>query len=173
MLTATGYFAQRLAQCGIDAPTAQSTANYALLSLHGIPLYLRRRRERRAREGTTALAPSQGQHCSGPSEAAPRLRPWQWLLLALVDVEANYMLVLAYQYTDITSVSLLDAFTVPSVMLFSRLLFHARYTLKQARWRSAPARLHPALPPLKGARVAPADARRRHLPERPRGARAV
>ena len=43
MLTATGYCSQRLAtDFGIDAPTAQSFLNYALLSLHGIPRWLRR-----------------------------------------------------------------------------------------------------------------------------------
>ena len=55
MLTATGYCSQRLAtDFGIDAPTAQSFLNYALLSLHGIPLWLRSRR--RARTGTLSQA---------------------------------------------------------------------------------------------------------------------
>lgn len=126
MLTATGYCSQRLAtDFGIDAPTAQSSANYALLSLHGIPLALRRRR-RRARTGGV----SEGETAEATAAGA-RLRPWQWLLLAAADVEANYLLVLAYQYTDITSVSLLDAFTVPAVMVFSRLLFRTRYSPRQ------------------------------------------
>lgn len=38
LLTATGYCSQRLAQRGIDAPTAQTVANYALLGLHAVPL---------------------------------------------------------------------------------------------------------------------------------------
>jgi len=129
MLTATGYCSQRLAtDFGIDAPTAQSFANYALLSLHGIPLALRRRR--RARTDGRAEAEAEAEAAESSMTDA-RLRPWQWLLLALSDVEANYLLVLAYQYTDITSVSLLDAFTVPAVMLFSRLLFHTRYSPRQ------------------------------------------
>ena len=102
MLTATGYCSQRLAtDFGIDAPTAQSFANYALLSLHGIPLWLRRRR--RARAGGRAEAEVEAEVAEN-SVAGARLAPWQWLLLALADVEANYLLVLAYQYTDITSV---------------------------------------------------------------------
>lgn len=31
-------------------------------------------------------------------------RGWQYLLLAFVDVEANYLIVKAYQYTSVTSV---------------------------------------------------------------------
>ena len=84
MLTATGYCSQRLAtDFGIDAPTAQSSANYALLSLHGIPLALRRRR-RRARTGGV----SEGETAEATAAGA-RLRPWQWLLLAAADVEAS------------------------------------------------------------------------------------
>jgi len=129
MLTATGYCSQRLAtDFGIDAPTAQSFANYALLSLHGIPLWLRRRR--RARAGGRAEAEVEAEVVEN-SVVGARLAPWQWLLLGIADVEANYLLVLAYQYTDITSVSLLDAFTVPAVMLFSRLLFRTRYSPRQ------------------------------------------
>ena len=122
MLTATGYCSQRLAQRGIDAPTAQTVANYALLSLHAVPLWLRRRRRLRV-----GIADDESEALVGTQ----RLRPWQWLLLAMADVEATYLLVLAYQFTDITSVSLLDAFTVPMVMLLSRLLFNARYTPRQ------------------------------------------
>ena len=40
----------------------------------------------------------------------------QWLLLGFADVEGNYLIVRAYQYTDITSVTLLDAFAVPGVI---------------------------------------------------------
>ena len=55
---------------------------------------------------------------------------WQWLLLALCDVEGNYLLVLAYQYTDITSVCVLDAFAIPATMALSR-CFGARYPPRQ------------------------------------------
>ena len=104
MLTATGYCSQRLAtDFGIDAPTAQSFLNYALLSLHGIPRWLRRRR-RASTGGRAADEAAPGAEAAESAAAGARLRPWQWLLLALADVEANYLLVLAYQYTDITSV---------------------------------------------------------------------
>ena len=54
-------------------------------------------------------------------------RWWQWALLALVDVEANTLVVAAYQYTTITSAMLLDCFTIPAVMLLSAALLGARY----------------------------------------------
>jgi solute carrier family 35 protein F1/2 len=48
-------------------------------------------------------------------------------LLALVDVEANVLVTKAYQYTSLTSVTLLDCFTIPVVTLLSWLLLRARY----------------------------------------------
>ena len=57
MLTATGYCSQRLAtDFGIDAPTAQSFLNYALLSLHGFPRWLRSRRDTRTVLGALTRA---------------------------------------------------------------------------------------------------------------------
>ena len=55
---------------------------------------------------------------------------WYWyLLLALCDVEGNYLLVTAYQYTTITSIQLLDCFTIPLIMLLSYCLLRTRYTV--------------------------------------------
>jgi len=116
LLTATGITSQRLADRGIRAPTAQSLATYLVLLLHA----LRRPAPTPAGRVDGAVAKSKGG------------RPWwQWLLLALADVEGNYLIVRAYQYTDITSVTLLDAFAVPGVMLLSYSALGARYGGRQ------------------------------------------
>jgi solute carrier family 35 protein F1/2 len=49
----------------------------------------------------------------------------------VADVEANYLLVKAYQYTDLCSVTVLDAFTVPTVMALSATFLHVRYSARQ------------------------------------------
>ncbi|XP_076591264.1 solute carrier family 35 member F2-like [Chaetodon auriga] len=54
-------------------------------------------------------------------------RWWKYLLLGLVDVEANYTVVKAYQYTTLTSVQLLDCFVVPVLMLLSWWVLKTRY----------------------------------------------
>ena len=55
--------------------------------------------------------------------------PWYYyLLLALCDVEGNYCLVTAFQYTNITSIQLLDCFTIPLIMLISYCFLRVRYT---------------------------------------------
>ncbi|CAM9202490.1 unnamed protein product [Scytosiphon promiscuus] len=55
---------------------------------------------------------------------------WRYALYAAVDVEANTLAVLAFRYTSITSVAMLDAFSIPAVMVLSRVLLRAEYNGK-------------------------------------------
>lgn len=55
-----------------------------------------------------------------------------WLLLGLIDLEANCLAVYAYNYTSLTSVMLLDCFTIPCVMVLSKLMLRAEYTRTHA-----------------------------------------
>lgn len=106
LITATGVFSSLLANDGVDIPTVQSSLNYLLLSGHLLWAF--------PRGGT--------RHLAFPS--------WRYLLWAFCDVEGNYLVVTAYQYTSVASVMLLDCFTIPVVMVVSRILMGARYT----RW---------------------------------------
>ncbi|XP_068122991.1 solute carrier family 35 member F2-like isoform X2 [Hyperolius riggenbachi] len=54
---------------------------------------------------------------------------WKYLLLGIVDVEANYSIVKAYQYTTITSVQLLDCVGIPVLMALSWFILRYRYRL--------------------------------------------
>ncbi|NXN84049.1 S35F2 protein, partial [Bombycilla garrulus] len=56
-------------------------------------------------------------------------RWWKYIFLALADIEANYLIVKAYQYTTLTSVQLLDCFGIPILMALSWFLLGARYKL--------------------------------------------
>jgi solute carrier family 35 protein F1/2 len=53
-----------------------------------------------------------------------------YIMIAFVDVEGNYLIIKAYQYTSITSIMLLDCFTIPCAMLISYIFLHYKYTLK-------------------------------------------
>lgn len=48
-------------------------------------------------------------------------------MLGLLDVEANYLVVLAFQKTSMTSVALLDQISIPVVVLMTRILGLASY----------------------------------------------
>lgn len=56
-------------------------------------------------------------------------RWWKYIFLGLADVEANYTIVKAYQYTTLTSVQLLDCFGIPVLMALSWFILRARYRL--------------------------------------------
>lgn len=55
-----------------------------------------------------------------------KLPQWKYMLLGGCDVCATWCIVRAFKYTSITSVSLLDAWSVPCVMLLTAALLRTR-----------------------------------------------
>ncbi|NXV00493.1 S35F2 protein, partial [Cettia cetti] len=94
----------------VRTPMLQSFINYVLLLL----VY------------TTMLAFRTGIHSLWQ---ILKQRWWKYVFLGLVDVEANYVVVKAYQYTTLTSVQLLDCFGIPVLMALSWFILRARYRL--------------------------------------------
>ncbi|XP_057440599.1 uncharacterized protein LOC130732602 isoform X3 [Lotus japonicus] len=57
---------------------------------------------------------------------------WYWyLLLGFADVQGNYLVNKAFQYSSITSVTLLDCWTIPWAILFTWFFLGTRYSLWQ------------------------------------------
>ncbi|PQP93629.1 solute carrier family 35 member F1-like [Prunus yedoensis var. nudiflora] len=94
LITSTGFSSSELAKKGINAPTSQSFLNYVLLAIVYGAIMLYRWKPLKAKW-------------------------YYYVLLGMVDVEANFLVVKAYQYTSITSVMLLDCWSIPSVMLLT------------------------------------------------------
>ncbi|KAM9453977.1 solute carrier family 35 member F2-like isoform 1-T1 [Salvelinus alpinus] len=92
----------------VDAPMLQSFVSYTLLCL----------------TYTTALLFRTG---DGNMFPILKKRWWKYLLVGLVDVEANYTVVKAYQYTTLTSIQLLDCFVIPVLMILSCLFLKTCY----------------------------------------------
>ncbi|KAJ0395550.1 hypothetical protein ATCC90586_007775 [Pythium insidiosum] len=108
LITLTGIFTQVLNQSyQIQIPVTQSAGNYLLLCVYLVYPLLEYRRER-----TYAL----------------EVPLWKYFLLALADVEGNFLVVCAYKYTSISSAMLLDCFTIPVVMLLSAMFLNAKYS---------------------------------------------
>ncbi|GAQ84254.1 hypothetical protein KFL_001820070 [Klebsormidium nitens] len=105
LVTATGLTSAVLAQKGVNIPTTQGWLNYLLLTIVYGGLMLKRKKR-------------------------PQVPWYVYALLALIDVEANFLVVRAYQYTSITSVMLLDCFTIPCVLLLTRLVLKTRYAAR-------------------------------------------
>lgn len=102
LITSTGFSSSELARRGVNVPTSQSLANYVLLALvYGSILIYRRK--------------------------ALKAKWYYYILLGLVDVEANFLVVKAYQYTSITSVMLLDCWTIPGVIFLTWLFLKTKY----------------------------------------------
>lgn len=106
LITSTGFSSSELARRGINAPTSQSFLNYVFLAIvyGSIMLYKRK---------------------------ALKAKWYYYVVLALIDVEANFLVVKAYQYTSLTSVMLLDCWSIPSVMLLTWFFLSTRYRFKK------------------------------------------
>jgi solute carrier family 35 protein F1/2 len=52
---------------------------------------------------------------------------WKYAFLAACDVEGNFLVVKAYQYTDLLSCMLLDAWAIPVCIFFSWIYFRRKY----------------------------------------------
>ncbi|KAL9686420.1 hypothetical protein QQ045_023878 [Rhodiola kirilowii] len=95
-----------IANLGVDAPLSQALFVYVLLAVvcGGIMMYRRQR----------------------------LLVSWYWyLLLGFVDVQGNYLFNTAYQYSSITSVALLDCWTIAWAIGLTWMFLGTRYSLWQ------------------------------------------
>lgn len=108
LICGTAVSCQLLADAGVETPMLQSFLNYALLLL----VY------------TSVLATWKGEQSLW---RVLRANWWKYLLMALSDVEANYTVVKAYQFTTLTSIQLLDCFVIPVLMVLSWFLLKTRY----------------------------------------------
>ncbi|KAJ6403910.1 hypothetical protein OIU84_012166 [Salix udensis] len=106
LITSTGFSSSELARRGINAPTSQSFLNYVLLAIVYGSIMLYRKQ-------------------------ALKAKWYYYAILSLVDVEANFLVVKAYQYTSITSVMLLDCWSIPSVMVLTWFFLSTKYRFKK------------------------------------------
>ncbi|GMN39403.1 hypothetical protein TIFTF001_008637 [Ficus carica] len=102
-LALMSFTSSLIASLGVDAPLTQSLFIYLTLALAYGSLLLYRR---------------QGLRVS-----------WYWyVLLAFVDVQGNYFVNKAYQFSSITSVTLLDCWTVAWVLVLTWIVLGTRYS---------------------------------------------
>lgn len=136
----------------IRLPALTMSVVYLILSLHLVYLFTRQQRKRRKNiTGTddnidgrsrnrqtlqmvTKQSPEVVQHYF-PFTNYTLQTPWQaYLLLAILDVEANYLTMLSFQHTSLSSSMLLTSLSVFSTLLFRRCAFgksSASYSYKK------------------------------------------
>ncbi|XP_060792058.1 solute carrier family 35 member F2-like [Neoarius graeffei] len=108
LICGTAVTSQYLAEAHVETPMMQSFLNYALLLL----TYTTTLSLRRDDESIFQIL---------------KKKWWKYLLMAITDVEANYTVVKAYQFTTLTSIQLLDCFVIPVLMVLSWFFLKTRY----------------------------------------------
>ncbi|KAG7516832.1 solute carrier family 35 member F2-like [Solea senegalensis] len=110
LICGTAVSSQYLVTAKVETPMLQSFLNYALLLLVYTTILIARKGERNIVQ-------------------ILKTKWWKYLVMGLADVEANYAVVRAYQYTTLTSIQLLDCFVIPVLMLLSWFFLKTRYRL--------------------------------------------
>ncbi|XP_070838887.1 solute carrier family 35 member F2 [Chaetodon trifascialis] len=110
LICGTAVSCQYLADAGVETPVLQSFLNYALLLLSYTTVLSARKGERNILQ-------------------ILKTKWWKYLVMGLADVEANYAVVKAYQFTTLTSIQLLDCFVIPVLMVLSWFFLKTRYRL--------------------------------------------
>ena len=55
---------------------------------------------------------------------------WKYIIVAIIDAEANFLVVKAYEYTTILSIMLCDVMSIPAVVLISIIFLHTKFQWK-------------------------------------------
>lgn len=111
-ITCTNTMTTEMSMQGNNIPAFQSLFTYALLFLIFMPYTIYR---------------------MGPKQFYKMfIRDcWKFFILGFADVQGNYFVVKAYQYTNILSAALLDNFAIVVVVILSFLLLKVRYHWSQ------------------------------------------
>ena len=126
-LLLSGYFLRR-------TWLLSATASHDLLATSSVSKALRQE-EHKDEEGKVDEAQESGGHDAEGAAPATIATGNQtvhfgwYVLAAFLDVNGNFLFIKAYDYTSITSIMILDCFTIPSAMLLSCLFLSVRYTL--------------------------------------------
>jgi solute carrier family 35 protein F1/2 len=107
-ITGTNTFSGLLAAKGNSIPAMQSWFNYVLLNL---------------------VYTSYTLYSYGPRGYWELLktRGWKYFILAFLDVEGNYFVILAYRYTTVISAQLINFWAIVVVVIISFLFLRVRY----------------------------------------------
>ncbi|TXG58292.1 hypothetical protein EZV62_016121 [Acer yangbiense] len=149
ILASMSFTSSLIATLGVDAPITQTTFNYALLALvYGAILLYRRQRlrvmfylfahqmhrlkfvenvEQKEWNRPNPFVWFYVQYTFHGLQVA-----WYWyLLLGFVDVQGNYLVNKAYQFSSLTSVTLLDCWTIAWAIILTWFFLGTRYSLWQ------------------------------------------
>lgn len=108
LICGTAVSCEYLAESKVNTPMLQSFLNYALLLLIYMTMLCIRKGDRNIIQ-------------------ILKTKWWIYLLMGVADVEANYTVVKAYQFTTLTSIQLLDCFVIPVLMVLSWFFLKTRY----------------------------------------------
>ena len=116
-------------ECDVIAATTQQGFVYFLLSINLMKLIRKRKADENGEEEPKVgfIYGGLKRHRLIGTNVLLHAPVWIYAIIAFLDLEANYLTIKAFRYTSITSVSLLDALTIPTAMISSRIILDRIY----------------------------------------------
>lgn len=118
------------AQFNVVIPVTMSGICYLVLSLHLVGLGGLQGRQKMRQvtyesNDTYQVQRREDSNCLG----SPRLQApwWNYMVIAFLDVQANYVFMQSFRYTSLTSAQLLSSLAVPSAMTFSKIILNRQF----------------------------------------------
>ncbi|KAK0085859.1 hypothetical protein PV325_004299 [Microctonus aethiopoides] len=109
-MTQLNHYINTVSLPKIGIPTGQNMPHYAMMCL----VYTTWMSCRGAGNGLFSVLQARG---------------WRYLLIALIDVEANTLITFSHQYTSLASIQLLDCVAIPVALALSCLVLGVRYRI--------------------------------------------
>ncbi len=125
LIAGTGFFASLLANNNISLPVFLNCINYFLL----FPFFFFRVLPSGNKAPISdSIETSESESYEYPLLGKLHCPIWLYVIIALLDLEANVIIVSAYRSTTVTSIMLLDCFSIPCVMILSFFFLKAQYS---------------------------------------------
>ncbi|CCW67407.1 unnamed protein product [Phytomonas sp. Hart1] len=114
LISLTGLWSTLLVDNSVSYPIFQSLVSYLYIFLFYFPVFIFLKIKYRNHKF---------------SNFSFLYRWWKYAILGLIDLEANYSVISAYNYTNLASVQLLNCFTLPCVLVLSYFILHMKFSL--------------------------------------------
>ena len=130
LISITSVISAFLSKQGLSCPASQNFLCYLLLFLYHKVLCSRNVSQgfRNVEYNNSNEFDTRMENSENENSPSGKFNKWKFMLLALLDVEANFFIVLSFRYTSVTSVVLLNQFSIPMAAILTWFAGLARYS---------------------------------------------
>ena len=129
LISITSIISAFLSKEGLSCPASQNFLCYLLLFLYHKLVHIKMNNGNEYDTRNEGVVDERvSEHVENDAALDRKFNNWKFMLLALLDVEANFFIVLSFRYTSVTSVVLLNQFSIPMAATLTWFAGLAKYS---------------------------------------------